>query len=365
MSKVIAKTRFDFIRYSNCWEDADILIEGLRIGKGDRCLSISSAGDNSLALLVNDPACVTAIDLNIAQIACLELKISVFKNLCYTDALKFLGIIDSDNRLEVFNTLKNDLSGETRIFWEERPGLINSGIVHTGKLESFFRLMRKSLKFVHFFTIKDKINKLLEKKDLKQQHAFYYNEWNNFGWRLLIKIFYSNTVLGHFGRDPNFYRYVEQSMSDFMLEKNNYAFTSIPIYDNPYFNYIFTGNFPVHALPLYLRAENYDLIKSRLSRIKIVRCNLLTYIDQNPDIVYDAFNLSNIFEYMDAKEYKSAFQKILSASEKGARIAYYNAFVDRLPPEIPNFKVNSELSKKMSEKAGAFFYKRFIIGDTL
>ena len=64
---------FHFIRYANCWEDADVLCEALQPRKGMRILSIASAGDNSLALLA-EGAEVVAADLSIAQLACLELR---------------------------------------------------------------------------------------------------------------------------------------------------------------------------------------------------------------------------------------------------------------------------------------------------
>ena len=41
------RAAFDLVRYANCWEDADILLEALAVKQGDRCLSIASAGDNS------------------------------------------------------------------------------------------------------------------------------------------------------------------------------------------------------------------------------------------------------------------------------------------------------------------------------
>jgi len=47
------RAAFELIRYANCREDACVLLEALAINKGDRCLSIASAGDNSLALLEN------------------------------------------------------------------------------------------------------------------------------------------------------------------------------------------------------------------------------------------------------------------------------------------------------------------------
>ncbi|MBX9450241.1 MAG: BtaA family protein [Taibaiella sp.] len=49
------KVAFDFIRYANCWEDADILLKGLHPAKGSSILSIGSAGDNSFSLLSTQP----------------------------------------------------------------------------------------------------------------------------------------------------------------------------------------------------------------------------------------------------------------------------------------------------------------------
>ncbi|NJL20929.1 MAG: DUF3419 family protein, partial [Leptolyngbyaceae cyanobacterium SM1_3_5] len=50
-------TRADFskIRYAQCWEDADILLEAMNVQSGQVCLSIASAGDNTLALLSKNP----------------------------------------------------------------------------------------------------------------------------------------------------------------------------------------------------------------------------------------------------------------------------------------------------------------------
>ena len=47
------RASFDLIRYANCWEDADVLLDALQPKPGDRILSIASAGDNSLSLLAS------------------------------------------------------------------------------------------------------------------------------------------------------------------------------------------------------------------------------------------------------------------------------------------------------------------------
>ena len=59
-SEVARHVDFSAIRYAQCWEDADILLEALDIQEGDTCLSIASGGDNTLAMLTRDLACGAA-----------------------------------------------------------------------------------------------------------------------------------------------------------------------------------------------------------------------------------------------------------------------------------------------------------------
>src|ERR1700693_2882822 len=81
------RVRFPFfpapaIRYANVWEDADCLCRAFSPHKpGSRFLSIASAGDNTLALLLLDPSEVVAIDCDPRQLACLDLKIAAFREL--------------------------------------------------------------------------------------------------------------------------------------------------------------------------------------------------------------------------------------------------------------------------------------------
>ncbi len=59
---------FSLIRYAQCWEDADVLVEALRPA-GRTCLSIGSAGDNSFALLAAGARHVHVAEMNPAQVA--------------------------------------------------------------------------------------------------------------------------------------------------------------------------------------------------------------------------------------------------------------------------------------------------------
>mgnify|MGYP006376646677 CR=1 FL=1 len=50
-TEIEGKVDLSIIRYSQCWEDTDILLEGLDIKENNICLSIGSAGDNSFSIV--------------------------------------------------------------------------------------------------------------------------------------------------------------------------------------------------------------------------------------------------------------------------------------------------------------------------
>ena len=55
MSEIAAKAAFDHIRYAQLWEDAEVLVAAIGPRPGGRLVSICSAGDNALAMLLCDP----------------------------------------------------------------------------------------------------------------------------------------------------------------------------------------------------------------------------------------------------------------------------------------------------------------------
>src|SRR5512137_2765798 len=110
--------------YAQCWEDADVLLEALEIRPGHVCLSIASGGDNTLAMLSRGPERVIAVDLNPAQIACLELKVAAYRLLEYEEVRELLGSLPSRRREQLYRCLRSSLSADTRVFWDARLEVI-------------------------------------------------------------------------------------------------------------------------------------------------------------------------------------------------------------------------------------------------
>lgn len=362
-SKVENHADFSIIRYAQCWEDADILVEGLNIKDGDTVLSIGSAGDNTFALLAQNPKKVYALDLNPAQIACLEIRVAGYLNLNHHEFLELLGVYENNNRIELYNRIKGTLRKEIKAFWDGHLEDIAIGIGHAGKFERYFKSFReKVLPLVHS---KKEIDRLLSSKDLEAREEFYNKKWNNKRWNLMFRIFFSRTVMGRLGRDPSFFWYVKGSVADRILSRTKYGLTKIDTATNPYLNWILKGNYG-ETLPFALRKENFELIKNNLHKLEY-RLQSIEEFMEKENVKVDAYNLSDIFEYMSEDETKRMFELILEASNKGARLAYWNMLAPRkCPNELQDRIVyNENLSKELFSKDKAFFYSDFRIEEIL
>ena len=259
------RASFNLVRYANCWEDAEVLCEALLPAAGKRFLSIASAGDNSFSLLAHG-AEVVAVDLSPAQLACVELRKAAFANLEYDDLLRFLGIGECDNRSQFYESLRSQLPESARAFWDQQPESIQGGVIHFGKFESYFRTFRtRILPLVHS---RKRIKQLLEPKSRDERFSYFHRRWNTFRWRLLFRIFFSRFVMGRLGRDPEFFRYVEGSVSDRILQRTRHAITELETHNNPYLTYILTGNYG-SSLPDYLHRERFDPIRNNLQNLTL------------------------------------------------------------------------------------------------
>ena len=350
------RARFDFIRYANCWEDADILLRALDVKEGGVYLSIASAGDNTLSLLSCNPSLVLAIDLSAAQLACLELRRAAFARLPYESVLRFLGVRESTDRLCTYRDIQKDLSADARIFWEANLQLVAGGIIHAGRFERYFHFFRKwVIPCIHGKSV---VMELLRQKDAGERSAFYRSTWDTLWWRMLFRVFFSRTLMGRMGRDPEFFKYVKGDVSGRILQRAEYALTVLPTHDNPFLEYILTGNFR-RSLPFYLREENFAMIRQNLGRLSLFQGDVMQALQQNSELRFDGFNLSDIFEYMSHKEYVIGLKRLTGAGKKGGRLVYWNMLADRKPSEEFNalFDPLDSTAEQLFAQDKAFFYK--------
>jgi S-adenosylmethionine-diacylglycerol 3-amino-3-carboxypropyl transferase len=352
------------VRYAQCWEDADILLEALRIQPGFTCLSIASAGDNALAMLSMKPRKVLAIDRNPAQLAALELRVAAFRELQHPELLALIGSVESRSRINLYRRCRKHLSIAARNYWDQCPKLIEAGIGSAGTLENYLRIFRTRV--VGMIHNRRSIEQLFTKKPPAERRHFYESHWNNFRWQVLFRIFFSRFVMGKLGRDPRLFRYVQGGVAETFLQRMRYAMTELEPSTNPYLRWIFEGQHRDGALPFALRAENFEAIRDHLDRLEWRCSSLEEFLEKSPD-TFDAFNLSNIFEYISVESYERLLCQLVRAANPDARLAYWNLLVPRSRPESLGALLNplKEISESLLARDKAFMYGAFVVEEVL
>lgn len=358
-SQIAQKADFEDIRYAQLWEDADVLTAALDTAPGATLVSICSAGDNALAMLMLDPARVVVVDLSMAQIECLNLRIGAYRNLDHQGFLELLGSRASSRRAELLSQALGGTSEETRRFWKAREAdVVAHGAGGTGKFERYFRLFKeKVLPWVHS---RRTVDDLFVQRDLEGRRRFHDERWNNWRWKLMVNLFFSRTAMGRLGRDKAFFDHVEGSVAAHVQRRIRHAGVDCDPSVNPYLYWIMNASHGDHV-PMAWRAENFETIRSRLDRLDIRHGSLEAFISTGDKA--DGFNLSDIFEYMSPDVFAEVYGSILDAANPDARFVYWNMMAPRrVPPQFRD-RVDTLTDVENAGKAvdKAFFYSDFVV----
>jgi S-adenosylmethionine-diacylglycerol 3-amino-3-carboxypropyl transferase len=358
------RARFDLIRYANCWEDADVLCEALgdRTGRHGRVLSIASGGDNSFALAA-EGAQVVAVDLSQAQLAVVELKRTALLAFEHDVALQFFGLAPCPDRWTLYKHVRPRLGPTVAGFWDERRALIDGGFALGGKFEAYFRMFRRRvLPLVHR---RGTIQALLTSRDHDARLQFYDRVWNNRRWQWLFRLFFSRRVMGRLGRDPEFFRYVQGPVAERILERCRHALTQLDPSVNPYITFILTGGFG-RALPRYLQPHRFAAVREGLPRITLFGGTAEQAASAHAGGGFTGFNLSNIFEYLDATTAARVYGDLVAQARPGARLVYWNLLVPRRRPDMLASRVQDDPRAAQLHAADrAFFYSALVIEEVL
>ena len=352
---------FRDILYAQCWEDPEMDRIAFSIKSGDTVFSITSGGCNALAFLVDDPSKVICLDMNKFQNYLLSLKINAFKTLTYNEVLEFFGVKPSKNRWELYKKLRPLLSAEELSYWDNKKADINRGIIHCGKYERYMHLLKKVFRILIGRKI---INELFNASSVEEQRVLFQKKWDNFKWKLFCRIFLSRTFASILF-DKAFYKYLDPAFSfeKYYRSAVRRAVTGLPARENYFLAYILSGNYFTDNLPVYLKEENYVLIRNRADRIEMVTSGCQEYLRSLPNDTISKFNFTNIFEWMSIEEYTLLLLETLRIAKDGAVITYRNHLVTRNRPEmfadqiIPDMKLSIELRKRDR----SFIYKAYVV----
>lgn len=360
--EIAGRAKFERIRYAQCWEDADVLLEALAMEPGATCLSIASAGDNVLAMAGAGAGRVLAVDLNPAQIACLELRMAAFRELAYGEFLAFAGQSTGADRQVLYRRCRGHLSATSRQFWDRQPRLIRRGFAQVGRFERFLSTFRRFV--LPLIESRADLRRLFELESAEERELFYLERWNNRRWRLACRLVFAQASLGRFGRDPAFTRFADEPVWNSLERRIPHALITLEPAKNPYLQWVLNGRFG-SALPWAWREENYSRIRDGLDAIELHCAPVETVLAGIAPGSLAACNLSDIFEYMSEPAYEALLRRLINASAPGCRFVYWNVVAARRRPAVLGRMLRplADVARALHAKDKAFFYRDLVIEE--
>jgi len=349
------------LSYAQCWEDERILVAALRPAPGTRVLSIASAGDNSLALALAG-AQVDAVDLSPAQLAVTALKIAS-GHLDYDDALALLGVISRPDPVRLWRLLRERVDDPWRSYWDAHPDLLRAGVLRSGRFERYLALFHERvLPLVHR---RSTVQRWFSLETSEERRAFWERRWDNVRWRALFHVFFSRQVMASRGRSPEHFAHVTGGIGGALMRRTQRALTALDPRDNPYAQWILTGSALRRAWPTYLTEPGHAGLVEAGARIRLVASDLTGHLGTVGGDHYDGFNLSDVFEYLDAATCEGLFAALADAGASGARLAYWNLFVPRCRPAVLSDRLRRlpALSSSLYAQDRSFVYGAFHVEE--
>lgn len=356
---------FGNLLFAQCWEDPAMDMEALDVGPGKTVLSVTSGGCNTLSLATLEPDRIIAVDLNPVQSALLELKIEAIRSLSHGELLAFLGVRRSSERWDLYHALRAGLCEPSLRYWDTQRASIEHGVLTSGRYERYLGVFRRLLRGIHR---QSRIERLFSSRSLDEQRGFFENEWDTALWRAFFRIFFSRRVLGLGGLDPAFFTYVNgiPSFGEHFRARARHVLVDIPVSDNYFIAQICLGRYLDElAVPPYLQSNRYRALKRSVSRIEIRTGELGEVLRELPSHSIDAFNYSNIFEWVAPDVFEQMLEETHRVGKPGARLTYRNLLVQRRTPESLSDRLvaHPDLSARLLEKDRSFVYRNFEVAS--
>lgn len=348
---------------AQCWEDAETLRLALGVRPGETVVSVASGGDNSLALLLDDPGKVIAADPSPAQIACCRLKAAAYAKLGYSELLELIGSRSGLRRYELLAEALQGADAETAAVWQSIGDAGINGIGGTGSFErEWTRFHRKRLPYA---AGKVKIDALFANKSEEERATFFDRVWNSRRWRLIYRSALTRALAAVDEGSSESPRVDGEAMTRVLARLRRQTVEQDPV-GNPYLHWVLRG-FHGDVLPTSLKARHFKSIRKRLDRIDWLALSLEGALGTLPTGSVDRFNLGGLFEATSEAAYQHLLKAILRAARPGARLVYWNTLVERSRPDTLRNKLRpmTELADRLTVTDRTLFGQKLIIEEVI
>jgi S-adenosylmethionine-diacylglycerol 3-amino-3-carboxypropyl transferase len=324
--------------YNACWEDPRIDRQLLELKSDSRVVMITSAGCNALDYLLDGPGEIHAVDVNSRQNALLELKLTLINRRNFEDLFEFFGIGSHERYKSVYKSLRSELSGPARDYWDKNisffdPGSLKKSFYYHGAAGVAAWLMGGVL-FRAKPNIKNHALCLLDADSLAQQASIYARLepkiWSKLS-RWLIRQRIIMTLLGV--PEPQI-KLIENhypgGVTAYVKDKLHHVMSDVPARENYFWRVYITGSYTLSCCPNYLREENLALLAARTGQIRLHTSTISQFLQRNPG-EYSHYVLLDHQDWLAHHAPEALAEEwalILANSRPGTRILMRSAGLD-------------------------------------
>ncbi len=375
---------FDAFVYNQIWEDPRVDLEALELNETSRVLTISSGGCNALNYLIANPESVTAVDLNRHHIYLLRLKIAALENLSAdTDFFNFFGFGKHARNVENYQKfIAPRLDEKTKEFWEtssffgklfhgKRINFFQTGGLYDHSRNGYF--LRFFHRLAHLFGIKPE--EILKAETPDEQAEIYQTQIAPFFDSFIIKTVgkLPVTMFG-LGIPPQQYEELKKDLEaggkliDIYKTRAKRLACDYPISENYFAWQAFARKYDTEnrrAVPEYLKAENYEILKANANRLTTKIGSITEEIRRAPKDSFNRFVFLDAQDWMNAETLEDLWQTIAEKAEKDSRIIFRTAssaspLETNLPKDLrAQFFYEEDLSKQLFKQDRASIYGGF------
>jgi S-adenosylmethionine-diacylglycerol 3-amino-3-carboxypropyl transferase len=322
--------------YNTCWEDPALDRVALQLQPDDRVVVITSAGCNALDYLLAGTGEVNAVDVNPIQNALLELKVAAAKNLDYEAFFALFGRGYSPWARQMYrDALRPELSRSSRAYWDRHTAFFlgkgwRRSFYYRGTSGLLAKLVLTNVQVLH--RLRGPIDQLLAATTVEEQAAIYNTKIRHRIWTPWLRWFLSRSLtLSLVGvpwpqRDQITNQY-PGGVAQFIRDALETVVTKLPFQNNYFWRVYLQGHYTKDCCPEYLKPANFQLLKERLSRLKIHTCTMTDFLRRTEPGI-SKFVLLDHMDWMDFNNpdgLADEWNAILEKARPGARAIYRSA----------------------------------------
>jgi len=330
---------FQKLVYAQIWEDPELDMEALEIGRAHHVMTIASGGCNAFSYLLADPGRIEAVDLNPAHIAFNRLKIAALTSLPdYESFHRFYVKADDPQNVENYQRyIRPTLDATTRSYWDGR------GPSARRRISMFSRHLYRHGALGHFISWGHRIARLygvdprnlLEACSQQEQRQFFETQLAPlFEKRLVRWATGRKSSLFGLGIPPRQYEALANDngntidMASVLSKRLERLACDFPLSENYFTWQAFGRGYGKNAdapLPPYLRERNFETLRSRVERISFENASITEALAARSPSSVDRVILLDAQDWMSDQQLDALWSEITRVAAPGARVIFRTA----------------------------------------